>query len=202
MDVLIYAPQKYFNFAAIVRTLDFFGLHKVYLVDSNDLMQPFEECSKSWKRKLKNVSSGSIKHVKVEKVDDSFIFEYKGRSIATFAETAKARQNRLEEGANDFNKKLIDLDHFQFKQDDLLIFGSESVGVPKEILEVADCCLSLPTRGAVDSLNLGVCVGVFIREAVVQGAFAREHSIPRVFSRRGSQDSSESGDENKTQVPL
>ncbi len=54
----------------------------------------------------------------------------------------------------------------QFARGDVLVFGSESSGLPEEILSTSPAhCLRLPMRPVVRSLNLAVSVGVAAYEA-------------------------------------
>jgi tRNA (cytidine/uridine-2'-O-)-methyltransferase len=57
----------------------------------------------------------------------------------------------------------------EFAKGDALVFGRESVGLPKEILEThADRVVAIPTMGAVRSLNLANAVGIALYEALRQ----------------------------------
>jgi tRNA (cytidine/uridine-2'-O-)-methyltransferase len=57
----------------------------------------------------------------------------------------------------------------RFEKGDVLVFGSESQGLPPAMLaENADHCLRIPTSAKVRSLNLAVCVGIVAYEAVRQ----------------------------------
>jgi len=55
--------------------------------------------------------------------------------------------------------------HFQYKEDDWLMFGSETNGLPKDLLASCDATLRIPMRGAVRSLNLAVSAAVALYEA-------------------------------------
>ena len=55
---------------------------------------------------------------------------------------------------------------FQFKSDDWLIFGSETSGLPPEVIETCDATLFIPmNEPKVRSLNLSVSVAVGLFEA-------------------------------------
>jgi tRNA (cytidine/uridine-2'-O-)-methyltransferase len=54
----------------------------------------------------------------------------------------------------------------RFEPGEALVFGSESAGLPRSLLEAnAQCSLRIPTRPEVRSLNLSVSVGVAAFEA-------------------------------------
>jgi len=57
----------------------------------------------------------------------------------------------------------------QFQRGDVLVFGSESQGLPEEMLENgSDRCLRMPTRPEVRSLNLSNTVAIAAYEALRQ----------------------------------
>jgi tRNA (cytidine/uridine-2'-O-)-methyltransferase len=56
-----------------------------------------------------------------------------------------------------------------FAKGDALVFGRESVGLPRELLEAhADRVVGIPTLGAVRSLNLANATGIALYEALRQ----------------------------------
>jgi tRNA (cytidine/uridine-2'-O-)-methyltransferase len=64
---------------------------------------------------------------------------------------------------------------FRFLEEDWLLFGCESDGLPEPMLRAADACLTIPMPAAtqqegptVRSLNLSVAVGVVLFEAMRQ----------------------------------
>lgn len=58
-----------------------------------------------------------------------------------------------------------------YQPGDVLVFGSETVGLPEELLaEYADQALRIPIREQVRSLNLSVAAGIAIYEALRQFA--------------------------------
>ncbi len=64
---------------------------------------------------------------------------------------------------------------FRFQPTDWLLFGRETSGLPKPVLETADACLTIPMQRSrrhqadgVRSLNLSVAVGVVLFEALRQ----------------------------------
>lgn len=62
--------------------------------------------------------------------------------------------------------------NFQFQADDWLLFGSETTGLPPEILSICDATLCIPmAQPGVRSLNLSVSVAVGLFEARRQLGF-------------------------------
>ena len=56
----------------------------------------------------------------------------------------------------------------QYGPDDVLVFGSETRGLPPGILAAVDRCLRIPINAHVRSLNLAVTVGIAAYEAMRQ----------------------------------
>lgn len=57
---------------------------------------------------------------------------------------------------------------FQFKPDDVLLFGKESGGVPPSVAEACQVQLRIPMRAEVRSMNLASSVAVVLGEALRQ----------------------------------
>jgi tRNA (cytidine/uridine-2'-O-)-methyltransferase len=56
--------------------------------------------------------------------------------------------------------------HYQFQDDDWLLFGSETEGLPPAVLEACDATVYIPiTQAKIRSLNLSVSVAVGLFEA-------------------------------------
>jgi len=61
----------------------------------------------------------------------------------------------------------------QFSPGDFIMFGSETTGVPMEILErYSDRIISIPMIGEERSLNLSVSVGIVLYEALRQNGYS------------------------------
>lgn len=60
-----------------------------------------------------------------------------------------------------------------FGQDDFIMFGKESAGIPEELLvENEEACIRIPMMGEIRSLNLSNSVAVVLYEALRQNGFA------------------------------
>ena len=57
---------------------------------------------------------------------------------------------------------------FAFRTDDMLLFGRESAGVPDEVHAAADARLVIPLQPGLRSLNVAVCAGMALGEALRQ----------------------------------
>ncbi len=60
------------------------------------------------------------------------------------------------------------LDEAQFRDGDILLFGSESSGVPDQVHARADLRVRIPQVGGTRSLNIAVAAGIALAEALRQ----------------------------------
>ena len=57
---------------------------------------------------------------------------------------------------------------YRYQQDDILMFGRESAGVPPEVHEAVDARLKIPIREGLRSLNVAVAAAIAAAEALRQ----------------------------------
>jgi tRNA(Leu) C34 or U34 (ribose-2'-O)-methylase TrmL len=155
--VFLHAPQDFRNLCVLARTLEVFGHHECYLFDPRRLVR--ERYGKSRSREMRVVSAGAFDKIRWHRIEEpaSFLTAYQGRIVATVA-TADATP----------------LTRFEFLDDDLLLFGSESQGLPKAVVDCAGSRVTIPARGQTQSLNLAVSLAVVMFEAHRQsGRFDR-----------------------------
>lgn len=57
---------------------------------------------------------------------------------------------------------------FAFRPDDVLLFGQESAGVPRDVAEACDARLRIPMRPEVRSMNLAISAALALGEALRQ----------------------------------
>ncbi len=69
------------------------------------------------------------------------------------------------------------LDDFSFRNNDLLLFGAESSGVPDTVHDAADAELRIPMRAGERSLNVAICAGIAVWEALRQTGMLRDGKI-------------------------
>lgn len=60
------------------------------------------------------------------------------------------------------------LNHFTFQADDILLFGSESAGVPESVHACADARVRIPMVPALRSLNVAISCAMILGEALRQ----------------------------------
>ena len=57
---------------------------------------------------------------------------------------------------------------FKFKKNDMLLFGRESAGVPKELHQIFKCKIKIPMNRKTRSLNVAMSVAIVAAEALRQ----------------------------------
>jgi tRNA (cytidine/uridine-2'-O-)-methyltransferase len=65
-------------------------------------------------------------------------------------------------------KAAASLADFEFQPDDILMLGAESSGVPDPVHEAVDARVRVPMREGMRSLNVAVCAGIVLWEAMRQ----------------------------------
>lgn len=145
MRIALYQPDIAGNLGTILRTCACLGI-------SVDIIEPcgfpFSE------RALKRSGMDYLDHVEITRHADweNFFATYGG----------KMRMVLLS------SKASAPLHRFAFADDDILLFGSESAGVPDTVRDAADAGVTIPMVPGMRSLNLAVAVGMTLGEALRQ----------------------------------
>ena len=129
------------NFGTIIRTADWFGLSNIYTSKKScDFYNP----------KVIQSSMGSASRVVVHKINlFDVLNEIKNKNIKCYGATVSGCSI----------KKFIADEKFA------LIFGNESHGINKQILEILDKNISVPSHNSsVESLNVSVAFGIILSE--------------------------------------
>ena len=84
---------------------------------------------------------------------DSFLSLYKKQNYKVILFTTHSKKNYL---------------NFKFKSNDILLFGNESSGVPKNIHQVVDERLTIPMQKGLRSLNISSAVSIIVGESLRQ----------------------------------
>ena len=135
------------NVGAAFRTGDAFAIEKIFLCGIT---------AKPPHRDIQKTALGAT---------DSVAWEYT-------ESTVDALKQLKEEGYQicviEQTDESITLDEFVFKQDGkyAVVFGNEAFGVEDSVLPYADVALEIPQYGTKHSLNVSVCLGVVLWEAV------------------------------------
>lgn len=154
-NALLYAPQYRPNLSSMIRSAEFFGLKKIYLYDTNGLLDPpNNKTSRADMNHLARVwTAGAIEHIDIEKITDidDFLATYPGRKVATLLDESAAH-----------------LSDFAFQPDDLILFGPEREGLPPSTLDHLDARVYIPAMGHTPCLNVAVTFGIVLNAAVQQ----------------------------------
>ncbi len=161
MDILLFAPEYRPNLSNMIRSAEFYGFQRLYILDKNGLLDPpGNKVSRADMNHLARVwTAGAIEFIEILKVENltSFLEQYPGRKLGTYVDP-KAR----------------DLSGFQFHKNDLLIMGPEKEGLPNQILDSCDEKLFIPGYGQTECLNVSVSLGIFLYAASTQLAMSNE----------------------------
>jgi tRNA (cytidine/uridine-2'-O-)-methyltransferase len=82
-----------------------------------------------------------------------------------FAQSAKVEGRRLALMSSKGSTSLFDTN---FHPDDILLFGSESAGVPEDVHAACDLRIRIPMQPGFRSLNVAVSAGIALSEALRQ----------------------------------
>ena len=144
MRVALYQPEIAGNVGAVMRLGACLGV-------AVDLIEPM---GFAWDdRRVRRTAMDYVDHVEVARHRgfDSFRDSAGDSRIVLF--TTKATVSPYD---------------FEFRGDDILLFGQESAGVPQDVRDASQASVRLPIRREVRSLNLASAVAIGLGEALRQ----------------------------------
>ena len=150
MHIALYKPDIPQNTAAIIRLSSCLNL-KVHIIepcgfDIND-------------SRFKRVVMDYIGFSKVFRYEDYDMFVKKNEKSRIVLMTTKAKKSYY---------------NFQFKKNDILLFGRESAGVPQNLHSTINDKLKIPINKKTRSLNVAMTVAIVASEALRQKKFKNE----------------------------
>lgn len=152
MRVALYQPDIAGNLGTILRTC-------ACLDVAVDIIEP---CGFPFSdRSLKRAGMDYFDHVDFTRHSDwgAFLTHADSQSARIILLTSKAQKAYHE---------------FDFRPDDILLFGSESSGVPVDVYQRADERITIKMKNGMRSLNLAVSTGMALGEALKQtGQFSK-----------------------------
>lgn len=143
MRLCLYQPEIAGNVGAVMRLGACFGV-------PIDLIEPM---GFKWDdKRVRRTAMDYIDHVDVKRHPsfEAFRQSVSGRLILF---TTKADRSAYD---------------FEFRSDDILMFGRESAGVPADIADMSDARLRIPIRSQVRSFNLATSAALVLGEALRQ----------------------------------
>jgi 23S rRNA (guanosine2251-2'-O)-methyltransferase len=148
--VVLDAVQDPFNFGAILRSADAFGVDGVFVGERRQV-----EVSSLVVR----ASSGAVNHVRLAQVADleDWIGRLKREGVRVVGTSPTARR---------------DVSQVDLAGPTALVLGNEAVGIRPELLECCDERVAIRQSGTVASLNAAVAAGILFYEVSRQRAAA------------------------------
>ena len=149
INIALYQPDIPQNTAAIIRLSACFNI-KVHII---------EPCSFNLgDSRFRRVAMDYAKLVKISKYESFNIFKKRNSDSRIILMTTKAKKNYY---------------NFNFKKNDILLFGRESAGIPQEIHNQIKEKLKIPMIKKVRSLNIVVSASIVSSEAIRQIKFKK-----------------------------
>jgi 23S rRNA (guanosine2251-2'-O)-methyltransferase len=146
--VLLDAIQDPFNFGAILRSADAFGVDGIFVgaahqADVSSLVV--------------RASSGAVNHVRLAQVEDlgEWIVRLRVEGVYVVGSAPTAKR---------------DVAQADFRKPTALVLGNEATGIRPQILELCDERVAIRQQGRVGSLNAAVAAGVLFYEVSRQRA--------------------------------
>ncbi len=165
--------RSVYNVGSVFRTCDATGISKVFLVGVTPT--PMDRFGK-FRADFAKVALGAERVVKWEKVKETsrLIRKLKAEGYEVLAVGQGERSvpyytiSRSRNSVVDKNEK-VTLASRGTRDKCALIFGEETKGLPKSVLDKCDRVLEIPMRGSKESLNVSVAAGVVIYHFAVSG---------------------------------
>ena len=147
IKVALYEPDIPQNTAAIVRLCACFGARL-------DIIEPCGFFLND--KRFKRVAMDYINICKIKSFKDFTEFKKDKKNERIILMTTKAKRKYLD---------------FKFNQNDTLLFGRESAGVPHSVHKSADYKLTIPIQKEARSLNIVSSVAITLTEALKQNHY-------------------------------
>ena len=147
IKVALYEPDIPQNTAAIVRLCACFGARL-------DIIEPCGFFLND--KRFKRIVMDYINICKIKSFKDFTEFKKDKKNKRIILMTTKAK------------RKYFD---FKFNQNDTLLFGRESAGVPQSVHKSVDCKLTIPIQKEARSLNIVSSVAITLTEALKQNHY-------------------------------
>jgi len=149
VDVAVYGVGNYFNISGIIRTSHSFLVHNIYLIDVETPKEPY----------YGKGSMGSCKYENITlQTSEEFLqmINEEHRNLVSFERRPGVLQPKT-------------IWSYKYPENPILLFGSETHGVPDNILQVSIDTVCIPMYGLTNDLNVSVAAGIAISD------FVRKH---------------------------
>lgn len=145
--LILHNIRSVYNVGAIFRTADACGVSKIFLAGYTPA--PIDRFGRA-RKDIQKSALGAEKNVEWEQV----------KNINELIE--KLKKEKFQIVSVEQSKKSVDYKDFKLKKDTAFVLGSETEGVPKEILTKSDKIIEIPMLGKKESLNVSVSAGVVL----------------------------------------
>lgn len=135
------------NTASVFRTAEGAGISKVYLVGTTP--SPEDRFGNS-RGDFAKVALGA---------ETTLSWEYRSAILPVLK---KLREEKFQIVAVEQDKVAINYKKFSPSEKTAFIFGEETKGIPRSILEKADSVVEIPMQGSKESLNVSVAAGIIL----------------------------------------
>lgn len=146
-QVILHNVRSHYNVGAILRTSDGAGVSKVYCVGWTPT--PIDRFGRLVPE-IGKTALGAEQVIPWEKKED----------ILSLIKSLQAEGVKVVAVEQEENSTM--LDDFTVPESVAYIFGSETEGLPKEVITSVDEVLELPMHGSKESLNVSVTVGIVL----------------------------------------
>lgn len=144
LEVAIENLERDFNMGTIVRSANAFGVRRVHVIGR-----------RQWNKR------GAM-------MTDKYLEVIYHATPESFADHAISRDKVIVAIENNHqSESLLDA---KLPQKAVLVFGSESGGITRDLLQVSDRIISIPQLGSTRSLNVGVAAGIAMWEWLRQSS--------------------------------
>lgn len=146
-QVILYDIRSHYNVGAIFRTSDGAGVSKVYLAGYTPA--PEDRFGRAVPE-INKTALGAEQFIPWEVAPDIkvLIKRLQSKGVAVVA---------VEQ-----SNKSVSLSDFKVPESVAYIMGSETEGIPEEVLEIVDVILEIPMLGQKESLNVSVSAGIVL----------------------------------------
>ena len=143
--IALFEPEIAGNVGTIIRTSACFGT-PLHIIEPCGF--PFDM------RRIKKSALDYIEHVQIVRHNSFASF---------FAQEISAKNCRLILATT---KGSVDYREFDFRENDIILFGKESAGVPKDVALQASEKIFIPMQNQMRSLNIAISCGIILARAV------------------------------------
>lgn len=146
LQIFFDRPQHLSNLMTSFRTMEILGFRNCIINDRYNLLD--KPWSKDLMRKMRSYSAGAVQYINYEFTPEPEVFlkEYPGRKIVAAAP----------------GPGVIPIDEFEFRDNDLVIFGAEADGLTPGFEKFCDIQVTIPAVGVTNSMNVSVAAGIVL----------------------------------------